>query len=43
MAASPTWDSLVALMRRMDPTSLFRLNQNVAPKRWAAGQPPGGP
>ncbi len=25
----PTWESLVALKRRLDPTNLFRLNQNV--------------
>ncbi|MEZ4596102.1 MAG: FAD-binding protein [Chloroflexota bacterium] len=27
----PTWDRLVALKRRWDPTNLFRFNQNVAP------------
>ncbi len=26
-----TWDRLVALKRRWDPTNLFRFNQNVAP------------
>ena len=27
----PTWDRLVAIKRRYDPTNLFRLNQNVPP------------
>ncbi len=28
---APTWASLVALKSRLDPTNLFRLNQNVPP------------
>lgn len=26
-----TWERLVALKNRYDPTNLFRLNQNIAP------------
>jgi FAD/FMN-containing dehydrogenase len=26
-----TWDRLVEIKRRYDPTNLFRLNQNIAP------------
>jgi FAD/FMN-containing dehydrogenase len=29
----PTWDRLVAIKRRYDPTNLFRLNQNVPPMK----------
>jgi FAD/FMN-containing dehydrogenase len=28
---SPTWDRLVEIKRRYDPTNLFRLNQNIPP------------
>jgi FAD/FMN-containing dehydrogenase len=28
---SSTWDRLVEIKRRYDPTNLFRLNQNVTP------------
>jgi len=27
----PTWDRLVEIKRRYDPTNLFRLNQNIPP------------
>ena len=27
-----TWDRLVEIKRRYDPTNLFRLNQNIAPE-----------
>ena len=29
----PTWDRLAEVKTRYDPTNLFRLNQNVPPKR----------
>jgi NagD protein len=32
----PTWDRLVEIKRRYDPTNLFRLNQNIPP---ATGSP----
>ena len=39
-AYSPeTWDRLVALKNRYDPTNLFRLNQNIPPTGWAARTP----
>ena len=28
----PTWDRLTEIKRRYDPTNLFRLNQNIAPR-----------
>jgi FAD/FMN-containing dehydrogenase len=28
---SPTWERLVAIKRKVDPTNLFRLNQNIPP------------
>ncbi|MBI5961463.1 MAG: FAD-binding oxidoreductase [Chloroflexi bacterium] len=29
----PTWDRLVAIKKRYDPTNLFRLNQNIPPAK----------
>jgi hypothetical protein len=29
--AGPTWDRLVEIKRRYDPTNVFRLNQNIPP------------
>ncbi len=33
----PTWDRLVAIKTRYDPTNLFRLNQNIPPS-WTTSQ-----
>jgi FAD/FMN-containing dehydrogenase len=34
----PTWDRLMAIKARYDPTSLFRRNQNIPPAIKPAGQ-----
>ncbi|MCI0395638.1 MAG: BBE domain-containing protein, partial [Chloroflexi bacterium] len=33
-----TWDRLVAIKQRYDPTNLFRLNQNIPPTSEGPGQ-----
>jgi FAD/FMN-containing dehydrogenase len=34
-----TWDRLVEIKRRYDPTNLFRLNQNIPPDGSGSGRP----
>jgi hypothetical protein len=36
----PTWDRLVEVKDRYDPTNLFRHNQNIPPSTLAPGRPP---